>query len=246
MCPTQVLAPHLAPMVLLRALPPDRVLPRKMAGPPNASSAVPSADLVDSLRPTSFSGAPPAQPLALSPRRPSLGGSRPPVPSTWSSHNTAVRGEREPPDGSGPDVESREASSSPRRLRLPSPPLPTRVRNFALGGGCRPVAACDSFGGPRRGGDFDSDRSSARIQLNPWGQGSAGESAESLRFRQTSCGFWHWNSITTVSSYRMNTKHKERQSIGVSLRRLFSSWRNLQMEIDTCQALRHHAPHSPL
>lgn len=75
--------------------------------------------------------------------------------------------ERELPDGSEPDVESREASSTPRRLRLRSPPLPTRARKSALGAGCRPtlVAAYDSFGGPPRQGDLDSDLSSARIQL---------------------------------------------------------------------------------
>lgn len=79
-CPS--LAPHLAPIVLLRALPPDSVLPRKIAASPNASSAVPSADLVDSLHPALFFSAPPAQPLALSTRRPFLGGSRPPAPSS--------------------------------------------------------------------------------------------------------------------------------------------------------------------
>lgn len=177
--PSQVFVPHLAPMVLLRALPPDSVLPRKTVASPNACSAAPSADLVDSPRPAPSSGAPPAQPPARFTRRPLLGGSLPPATSSLSWRRTGVLGEwereREASDDSEPDVEPREAFSTPRCLRLRSPPLPTRARKGALAAGCRRVAACDSFGGPPgRGGDLDSDRSSARIQLNGWGQDIGG------------------------------------------------------------------------
>lgn len=156
-------------MVLLWTLPPDSVLPRNTA----ASSDLPSADRADSFRPVrshANTGASLAQPLAFSVRGRFLGGRRSRAPSWRSSHKPEPEfgeRERERADGSDPDDELGEASAR-RERRWRPPSSMSRVRTSSFGAGRRAEAAGaapDACGGPRRVGDLDSDRSSARIHL---------------------------------------------------------------------------------
>lgn len=189
-------------MALLCALPPDSVLPRKTAAS-NGSADLPSADLVDSFRSAPFhakTGASLAQPLAFSAREPFLGGRRPRAPSSrsWPKPDIGER-ERERANGSDPDVESRDASSGRERLRR-LPLSENRVRTSSLEAGRLSVRVADAFGGLRRVGDLDSDRSSARIHLfvvGKGGQGDVGRKCSGL-LQQRSGGIG--NSLRPLSS----------------------------------------------